>query len=87
MGPDSLYCGKKKEKSPAVTLTLAWEMPNMELVQDIFMSYTVMQFHVPRLLFELSCKNTETHTNTHDSDKYSIVAFCKNANIIKQSIS
>ena len=45
-----------------------------------------------QLLFELSCKNTETrkhrntetHTNTHahthrDSDEYSIVAFCKNA--------
>ena len=27
--------------------------------------------------------HTHTHTNTHrDSDKYSIVAFCKNATII-----
>ena len=37
-----------------------------------------------RLLFELSCKNTETqkHENTHtDSDEYSIVALCKNATI------
>ena len=45
---------------------------------------------IDRLLFELSCKNTETrkhrntetlkHGNTH-TDEYSIVAFCKNATI------
>ena len=39
------------------------------------------------LLFELPCKNTETqkhgNTETHtDSDKYSIIAFSKNATII-----
>ena len=38
-----------------------------------------------RVLFELSCKNTETwkHRYTHtDSDEYSIVTFCKNATIM-----
>ena len=36
-----------------------------------------------RFLFELSCKNTHTHTNTHrDSNEYPIVAFSKNATII-----
>ena len=51
-----------------------------------------------QLLFELSCKNTETHTHTHththkhthterDSDKeYFIVAFCKNATIINYKL-
>ena len=41
-------------------------------------------------LFELSCKNTHTHRNKHthmdaqtDSDKYSIVEFCKKGNYIK----
>ena len=41
-----------------------------------------------RFLFELSCKNTHTHTDTHththtDSNEYPIVAFSKNATIIK----
>ena len=37
-----------------------------------------------RFLFELSCKNTHTHTNTHrDSNEYPIVAFSRNATIIK----
>ena len=43
-----------------------------------------------QFLFELSCKNTHTHTHKHgrththrDSNEYSIVAFSKNATIIK----
>ena len=37
-------------------------------------------------LFELPCKKPWKHTHTDadkDSDEYSIVAFCKNATIIK----
>ena len=54
---------------------------DMENVQNDFV-------FIGRLLFELSRKNTETQkhgkTETHtDSDEYSIVAFCKNATIIK----
>ena len=41
-----------------------------------------------RFLFELSCKNTHTHTHTHthtESNEYPIVAFSKNATIMKMS--
>ena len=41
---------------------------------------------IDRFIFELSCKNThtDTHTHTHtDSNEYPIVAFSKNATIIK----
>ena len=44
-----------------------------------------------RFLFELSCKNTHTHTRTHththtDSNEYPIVAFSKNATIIRMKV-
>ena len=44
-----------------------------------------------RFLFELSCKNTHTHTNTdththRDSNEYPIVAFSKNATIIRLKV-
>ena len=46
-----------------------------------------------RFLYELSCKNSlshthgHTHTHTHtDSNEYSIVAFSKNATIISQKV-
>ena len=38
-----------------------------------------------RFLFELSCKNT--HTPHRDSNEYPIVAFSKNATIIKKNIT
>ena len=43
-----------------------------------------------RFLFELSCKNTHTHTHKHththrDSNEYPIVAFSKNATIMRFS--
>ena len=65
-------------------------MPNIELVRIIF--YNEYKFHVPRSIsFELSCKtcrhtqgNTHGNKHTHtDSDEYSVVAFCKNATIIR----
>ena len=48
-----------------------------------------------RFLVELSCKNTHTHTQTHrhthththrDSNEYPIVAFSKNATIIRPEL-
>ena len=99
MGPDNLYCGKWKKISKLRSdLDLGLTMPNIKLVRDIFL-YTTMYSNfmfLDQLLFELSCKNTETqkHANTHaythtytrarthtDSDEYCIVAFCKNATL------
>ena len=80
----------EKFQSRAMTLTLVRQCPISNL-SEIF-SYTTMYLNfmfIDRLLFELSCKNTETQKhrntengNTHtDSDEYSIVGFCKNATI------
>ena len=81
MGPDSLYCGKWRKISKSCReLDLDLTMPIIELVQDISY-YTTMYSNfmfLDQLLFESSCKNTQTHTDA-DADKYSIVAFCKNA--------
>ena len=64
---------------------------NIELIRAIFIYYNIFQFvFQDRFLFELSCKNTHTHTHTHthtDSNEYPIVAFSKNATIIKQECS
>ena len=73
-------------------LILDLTMLNIELVQAIFIYYNVFQFHVPRSITFLSYhaiththththKHGHTHTHTHSSDKYSIVAFSKNATI------
>ena len=82
MGPDSLYYGEWRKfylKWPC-DLDLGPAMSNIELVR--YFLYTTMFSNImllDRLLFELSCKNTHTHT---DSDEYSIAALCKNATII-----
>ena len=68
------------EKFRTVTLTLVRQCLLLNL-SEIF-SYATMYSNfmfLDRLLFELLCKNTETHT---DSDEYSLVAFCKNATMI-----
>ena len=47
-------------------LDLGLTMPNIELVRDIFVYYNVIQFDIPTsIVFELSCKNTETETHIH----------------------
>ena len=64
-GPDSLYCGKWRKISKSHSdLDLDSTMPNIKLVRDIFIYYSLM--FLKRLLFELSCKhgNTETHAHT-----------------------
>ena len=72
----------EKFQSRAVTLALVQQC-SISNLSEIF-SYTTMYSNfmlLDRLLFELSCKNMETHTHTHtytDSEEYSIVAFCKN---------
>ena len=78
------------EKNSCHDLDLGPAMPNIELVQDIFIYYDVLKFRIHRsitfLIITQKHKNTETqkhrNTETHtDSDKYSIVVFCKNATI------
>ena len=55
-------------------------MPNIEIVQDIFIYYNVFKFHVYRLLAFLVI--VQKHGNTHtNSGEYSIVEFCKNATV------
>ena len=49
-------------------LGLGPTMPNIELVQVIFIFYNVFKFHVPRLISFLSYHaktHTETHTHTY----------------------
>ena len=87
MGPKYLSCGKMEKNfnlDPGPTI------PNIELVQVIFMYCTIIKFHVPRSIsFCIHAKahihrNTHTHTHTDaniDSDEYSLVAFCKNTTI------
>ena len=79
MRPDS-FCGKwRKISKSRCDLDLGPAMPNIELVQDIFIYYSVSQFHVPRsITFELLCKNTETrkHETHTDCDE---LRFAKNA--------
>ena len=56
----------EKFQSRAVTLTLVWQCPISNLPE--ILSYTTMYSNfmlLDRLLFELLCKNTETHTRTH----------------------
>ena len=68
-------------------LTISFQ--HIELVRAIFIYYNVFQFHVPRSISFLSYRaNTHTHSNTdththRDSNENSIVAFSKNATIIK----
>ena len=87
----------EKIQSHAVTLTLVRQCP-ISNFSEIF-SYTTMCSNfmfLDRLLLSYRAK-THTHTNTHmdahthththtDSDEYSIVAFCKNANITNSQI-
>ena len=41
-------------------------MPNIELVQHIFIYNNVFKFYVSRLVtLKISCKHTHTHTHTH----------------------
>ena len=75
----------EKYQSRAVTLTLIQQCPLSNL-SEIF-SYTTMYYNfmfLDQLYFELLCKkHTCTRMHTHkDSEEYSIVAFCKNTNII-----
>ena len=72
---------------PTMTLPLI-RRSSISNSSEIF-SYTTMYstfVFLDRFLFELSCKNTHTQTQTHkhrDSNEYSIVAFSKNATIAK----
>ena len=67
MGPDSLYCGKLRKISKSrCDLDLGPAMPNIELVQDIFIYYDVFQFPVARCCYFLSYRaKTRKHTHTH----------------------
>ena len=65
-----LYCSKWIKNSKSChDLDLGPTMPNIELVEVIFMYYNVFEFQVlDRFLFELSCKKhtcTETLTHTY----------------------
>ena len=78
----------EKFQSRAMTLTLVRRCP-ISNFSKIFSCTTIYSnfMIIDILLFELPCKNTETqkhgNTETHtDSDKYSIIAFSKNATII-----
>ena len=49
MRPDSLYCGNWRKTSKSHSdLDLGPTKPNIELVQDIFIYYNVLKFHVAR---------------------------------------
>ena len=56
----------EKLQSRAMTLTLVRQCPiwNLSKICSYTMMYSNFMF-IDRLLFELSCKNTETHTHTH----------------------
>ena len=59
----------EKFQSRAMTLTLVWRCPisNLSKIFSYTMMYSNFTF-IYQLLFELSCKNTETprkHGNTH----------------------
>ena len=58
--------GEKNSKSCS-DLDLVPTMPNIELVQDIFIYNNVLKFHVPRLITfcVIVQKHTHTHTHTH----------------------
>ena len=52
---DSLYCSKYRKKSKSCRdLDLDRTMPNVELIQAIFIYYNIFKFHVPRLIIFLS---------------------------------
>ena len=76
MGLDSLYCGKwRKILKSCPDLDLDQTMPNVELVRAIFIYYYIFKFKLnDPLFFELSCTQTDRHT---DGDEYSIVAVDK----------
>ena len=61
----------EKFQSRAMTLTLVWQclISNLSEIFAYTMMYSNFMF-IDRLLFELSCKNPETHT---DCDEYSIM--------------
>ena len=88
MGPDNLYCGKwRKISKSRLDLKLGSAAPNIELVPHIFVHYNVSQFHVPRSNYLSYRTKTRKHRNTHtDSDKCSIVVFCKNATLTRKSL-
>ena len=49
MGPDSLYCGKRRKILKSLSdLDLGPKMPNIELFRDIFIYYNIFQLYVPR---------------------------------------
>ena len=97
-----VFCSKWRKISKLYRdLDLGPTMPNIDLVRDIFIYYNVFKFHVPgsisfRVIVQKHTQgNTlkETHTQKHthtdahkDSNEYSIVAFCKNATIIKNTL-
>ena len=67
-------------------LNLGLTMPNIELVPVIFMYYNVFKLHVPTSISFLVIVEKHTHTDAHnDSEKYTIVQYCKNATIISDS--
>ena len=92
----------EKNSKPWRDLDLIPTMPNIELVRVIFIYYNVPMFQCPmfqcfmfldQFLSSYRAK-THTHINTHthmdahkDSDKYSIVAFCKNATVTRKRFS
>ena len=83
LGPDSLYCGKWGKFFNAYSdLDLDPTKLNFELVQSIFIYYKVFQFRVPGSISFRVIVQTHTHTQ-RDSNEYPIVAFSKNATIIK----
>ena len=94
MGPESLYCSKwRKILKWCRDLDLGLTMPNIELFRFIFIYYNAFKFHVPRVFFSFVQNHTPKHIHTHiyghmhtnhkDSDEFSIVAFSKNATIMK----
>ena len=73
MGLDSLYCGKwRKISKSRRDLDLDRTMPNVERVRAIFNTTVCSNFKsIEPLFFELSCTQTDRHTDKHE---YSIVA-------------
>ena len=69
-------------------LDLDATMTSIKLVLVIFIYYSVFKFQVPGSISFSVIVQTHTHKHTHtyihtqrDFDKYSIVAFCKNATV------
>ena len=75
--------GEKFQSCHDLTLVRQCPISNLSEIFSYTMMYSNFMF-IDRLLFQLSCKNMETPKHTHtDSDEYIMVAFCKNAAIMK----